>query len=140
MSFVSKLPRTSLTLLLFTYSIFGWLFPATLSKPIWMLETTLVLLLPFLLTAPLTLVTICFDRWLSSDTRYFVTGIILAFVGVFVITWIHIFANFLVLLSAGTLARLDIQTAGFTKRQAFLILLAVSLVGLAIGLIIRQLF
>uniref|UniRef100_A0ACD5GPQ5 Uncharacterized protein n=1 Tax=Desertifilum tharense IPPAS B-1220 TaxID=1781255 RepID=A0ACD5GPQ5_9CYAN len=52
-----------------------------------------------------------------------------AFAAVLAISQIYIFATGLILLSAGSLARLDIQTAGYTERQAFWILTATSLIG-----------
>lgn len=141
MSFLKKLPFGSLTLLLVTYSIFGWfLFSSTFSQTIWWLEFFLALLLPIVLTAPLTLLKMGFVRWLSNDTRYFIAVIFASLLGVVVLTWIRVFADILVLISAGALVRVDLQIAEFTKLQALLILMMVSWAGFSIGLLCHRLF
>ena len=58
-----------------------------------------------------------------------------AFVSAVIVTWLQVFAHILVVISAESLARLDLQTARFTQLQAFLILSAVSLAGLGLGAI-----
>ncbi len=136
---VKKLPWGSLALLLFTYIIFGWLlYTWSASWHIWLIGAALVLLIALALTAPLKILSICFGSLLKSDSQAFITIITMAFVAVVLLRWFPIFVHFLVLLSAASLARLDIQIAGFTGLQAFWILAVVSLVGFCLGLLIHQ--
>ncbi|MDF0553607.1 hypothetical protein [Kamptonema sp. UHCC 0994] len=131
---MKKLPWSSLTILFVTYGTFGW----TLSKSdtnvmVWILAVVAVLLLSGILTAPLTNVKTLIFRWFRTDVGAFLSIITTAFFAVVVVAWLHLFATGLVLLSAGALARLDIQTYGFKKWQGFWILTVVSLAGLGFG-------
>jgi hypothetical protein len=55
-----------------------------------------------------------------------------------VLAWIEVFIRILVLIAAGALARLDLQTAGYSRWQAFGILFSVSLIGFALGVVKQQ--
>ncbi|MGB8691269.1 MAG: hypothetical protein WCD53_28650 [Microcoleus sp.] len=59
--------------------------------------------------------------------------ILSALLAVIVVTWLHLFATGLVLISAGALARLDLQMSGLKKWDAFGVLAAVSMTGLGLG-------
>ncbi|MDQ2096867.1 MAG: hypothetical protein QQW96_04385 [Tychonema bourrellyi B0820] len=72
-------------------------------------------------------------RWLSTDMGAFLSIIVCSFIAVIVVTWLHLFTTCLVLVSAGALARLDIQVSGFKKWQSFGILATISLTGLGLG-------
>ncbi len=63
----------------------------------------------------------------------FISIIVGALVAVIIVTWLHLFTTCLILTSAGSLARLDIQVSGFKKWQSFGILATVSLTGLGLG-------
>lgn len=139
MSFLKRLPKTTLTLLLGTYCVYGWLFSSTYTWEILLLEIGVALLIALVLTAPIRLLRIFFARWMNSDTRAFISVITGALAGVFILTWINIFSNIFVLLSAGALARLDLQTSKFNAVQAFWILVIVSLSGFGLGLILNRL-
>lgn len=139
MSFLKRLPRAALALLLATYCVYGWLFSSTDTWEILLLEIGVALLIALVLTAPIRLLRIFFARWMNSDTRAFISVISGALAGVFILTWINVFANIFVLLSAGALARLDLQTAKFDAVQAFWILFVVSLSGFGLGLILNRL-
>ncbi len=139
MSFLKKLPWATLALLLVTYSVFGWLFSSNFSWNFWLIETALVILIALLLTAPLTLLKAFFSQWMNSDTRAFLCVIASALAGVFIMTWFSFFAHILVLLSAGALTRLDLQTAGFSGTQSFWIIAIVSMAGFSLGVLLNQL-
>jgi hypothetical protein len=139
MSFVKKLPWASLMLLLVTYGAFGWLLYAwTISWKVWLLMTAIALLTALALTAPFELMRICLGALLKSDTTAFISIILGSFAAVILLRWFPFFAHFLILLSAASLARLDIQLAGFSGLQAFLILAIFSLSGLSLGLLTHQ--
>jgi hypothetical protein len=138
MLLVNKAPWTSLLLLLFTYSIFGWLITASDSSGLlWLLGGAYTLLIASAMTAPWALLKGFYGSFLRSDSRAFVSVIVGAFVAVIFIHWIEIFIRILVLISASALARLDLQTTGYSKWQAFWILMVVSLTGFAIGILAK---
>ncbi len=63
----------------------------------------------------------------------FISIILGGFVAVVVIAWLHLFATCLVLISAGALARLDIQISGWKNWRAFAVLATISLTGVGLG-------
>ena len=130
-----KLPWVSLTLLLVTYSILGWLL-ATVHRPpwvIWLLAGVGALLIAGAMTSALPVVTDILAFTLKSDARAFLVVSVVAFLVVVIISWISAFAHALLVMSAESLARLDLQTYGFNQWQAFWILSIVSLLGLGLG-------
>lgn len=74
--------------------------------------------------------------WLKSDIGYFSVVLLGAFSIALILVWFHVFEYILLVLAAELLARLDLQTAGLNRWEALLVLLTVSLSGLAIGWII----
>lgn len=142
-----KLPLTSLLLLLFTYGVFGWLVAtdaqrndldtlSELSSLLW-LDGVIISLLALSLAAPFQAIQNFYTSWMKSDTKAFFTVILGAFMAVVILRWIEVFLRIVVLLSAGALVRLDLQTAGYSKWQSFAILLVVSLMGFGLGVVLR---
>lgn len=76
---------------------------------------------------------------MKTDVGMFSCVIAIAFFSALMLSRIHLFGSPIVLLLAGALARLDIQTAGFSERQAFWILTVASLAGLVLGWIVNHL-
>ena len=139
MLFVKKLPWPSLLLLLFTYGVFGWLVSA-LEKSwwLWLMGAVYISLITLALTAPFTTMRSFYGSWLQSDTRAFLSVIVGALFAAIVLAWIEVFIRILVLIAAGALARLDLQTAGYSRWQAFGILVSVSMIGFALGVVTHQ--
>lgn len=138
MLLVKKLPWTSLLLLLCTYGVFGWLITVSDSSGLlWLLGAAYTLLIASAMTAPWALIKGFYGSFLRSDSRAFVSVIVGAFVAVIFIHWIEIFVRILVLICASALARLDLQTAGYSKWQAFWILMVVSIIGFAVGILAK---
>lgn len=144
---VNKLPLASLSLLLFTYGVFGWLVAndaqkdnlttlSGISSVVW-LDGAIILLLALSLAAPFRPIQNFYTSWMKSDTKAFFAVIFGAFFAVVILHWIDVFAHILVLLSAGALVRLDLQTAGYSRWQAFGVLVFVSLLGFGFGLILK---
>jgi len=131
MSFLKKLPIRSLLIIVLTYAIFGWV--SAVSWYNWLEGATLVLVISLLLIAPLKTIRICFSSWLASDARAFIAITVLSFLTVVVLTWIQVFAQFFILLSAGMLVRLDLQVAGFREWHAFGIMVVISLASFVLG-------
>jgi hypothetical protein len=135
---VKKLPWISLLLLAGTYAVFGWLITVSdNSGLLWLLGAVYSLLINSALTAPWALLKGFYGSFLKSDSRAFVSVIVGAFVAVVVIHWMEIFLRILVLISASALARLDLQTGGYSQWRAFGILVVVSLVGFSLGIFLR---
>ncbi len=64
---------------------------------------------------------------------------LVAFLGVVIVFWLHTFAHFLVIMCAVLLAKIDTQAANFSDRLVFRIVSFVSLLGLFLGGIIEYL-
>lgn len=133
MLLLKKIPWLSLTLLLITYSALGWLVYA--SESLWyvLLSAALVILSAEILAAPVSLFRNLVTSALRSDTVAFVFVFTLAFAITVLLSWIYIVVRALILIAAELLAKLDLQTNGFTPWQAFWILSGVSLVGFGLG-------
>lgn len=131
---LKKFPWVSLAILLVTYSTLGWLLSAFHDPwSVWVIIVISILLLAAVLASPWSKIRDYFTRLFKSDTRTFLIAVIVALLSVVIITWLHIFAHALVVISAGTLVRLDAQTFGLTESQAFWLLAIVSLLGLGLG-------
>lgn len=139
MLLVKRLPWLSLLLLVLTYGVFGWLIAASdKSWMLWLMGAGYTLLIASALTAPWALLKGFYASFLESDSRAFVSVIVGAFLAVIIITWLGVFVRILVLISASALARLDLQTAGYNKWQAFGLLLVVALAGFGLGILTKQ--
>ena len=139
MSFLTRLPRFSLFLLFTTYLVFGWIFSSQRSWHIWALEAALIVIIGLILIAPITLLKLYFRQWLSSDIKAFLTIVLLSISSVFILRWINLSIHILLLLSASSLSRLDLQTLGYNGYQCFFILCITSLLGLGSGFALRLL-
>ena len=125
----------SLTLLFLTYFCLGWKLSEFDVPPhlVWFLSVGVSLVLSVVLSFPLRDTKTLIMRWLSTDMGAFLSIIVCSFIAVIIVTWLHLFTTCLVLISAGALARLDIQVSGFKKWQSFGILATISLTGLGLG-------
>jgi fatty acid desaturase len=138
-----KSPVLSLLLLLVAYISFGWFlsdpkFPSfnfhgvSIGVPL-ILAIGWVLIICCAFISPLSGFSNFVSRWFKSDTVAFLTIFMLAGLAAFILYWLHVFLYILTIIATEALARVDIQMAGLTNWQAFLILLVISLVGLVIG-------
>ncbi len=99
----------------------------------WFLAVAAIFVLAIALSFPLKSTKKWIMRWISTDAGAFISIISAAFLAVIVVTWMHLFVTGLVLISAGALARLDIQIFGHQRWRTFCVLAAVSLSGLGLG-------
>lgn len=131
----NQLPWGSLGLLFLAHGLFGLILANNEQTPTWLIvfSIALIVLVAEVLASPWSVLRAFFFRWLNSDFRAFITVVLGTLFAVFVVTWIHIFIHELVLLAAGILARLDLQSYEFGKYQDFVIILSVSLAGFGIG-------
>ena len=125
----------SLTLLFVTYFTFGWKLSEFDVPPhlTWFLAIASILVLAVALSFPLRDIKALIMRWFSSDLGAFLSIIVGAMVAVVVFAWMHLFATCLLLISAGALARLDIQISGWKNWRAFAVLASISLTGVGLG-------
>jgi len=159
-----KVPGLALLLLLLAYGNFGWVltdfqrdeiktfkevehgtlgwFLVAFNLPwfVWLSAALLTLVLALVLTSPLS------SRWnffvwlFQSDLNIFVAAASIAFLGVILFAWIHIFSQFLALLAAKILASLESRAVGFKEWQAFWLLSSISMLGLGIGVVGHHVF
>ena len=124
----------SITLLLMTYGVFGWLYASWVMKMIedegilhQVLETqtTLailygvgtiwILLIAIIFTAPVALMKISLNNWLKSDMKAFLSIFFGALAFALIVQWLNYFARFFVLLASAILVKLDLQTLGLSR-------------------------
>lgn len=128
----------ALGLLLLTYLHFGWtLFEANNYFFISILIISFIWSIDLFFTIPFNKFKLPIINWFRSDLGTFFMIIILSIMGVIMFTWMHIFINVLIMISATALARLELQTSKFKNWQAFLILSLLSTVGLVSGWLLK---
>lgn len=153
----------SLSLVLLTYSAFGWIVAqssASLSYALveqgktwgWLLDRELVsfaihllavssiFLITAALMAPVGFITIFFGSWFKSDTKALLSILSSAFAVVVIIRWLAAFFRFLVLVCATILGLLELREAGYNEWQALAILNLACLGGFGIGIIIFRFY
>ena len=125
----------SLTLLFVTYFTLGWQLSEFDVPPhlTWFLALASILVLDLVLSFPMRNTKALIKGWFSSDIGAFLAISVGAFVAVVVFAWLHLFATCLLLISAGALARLDIQMSGWKNWRAFAVLATISLTGVGLG-------
>ncbi|MEG4497537.1 hypothetical protein QUB05_05805 [Microcoleus sp. F10-C6] len=125
----------SLTLLFVTYFTFGWKLSEFDVPPhlTWFLAIASILVLAVALSFPLKDIKALILQWFSSDLGAFISIIAGALVAVVVFAWMHLFATCLLLISAGALARLDLQMSGWKNWRAFAVLATISFTGVGLG-------
>lgn len=139
MSFLKRFPWLSFTLLLVSYIIFGkFLTTAAYSILPWSLALGGGLLLAIVLMNPAKGIQGILTSWFKSDTVAFTSLIgAAAFASIF-LTWFKLFMPILMLISAESLARVDLQTSEFTALQSCCLLTATAWLGLGLGWAIAQ--
>lgn len=151
---LKKISWLSTTLVLVTYATYGWLYARWAVVLIehgnlfsWVLEKDLiasllyglgifwVLIISIAFTAPIALMTVSLNSWLKSEARAFLSIFIGALAFALIVQWLEIFAEFFILLAAGILVKLDLQTAGYSRSRATLILVILCLLGFGSGVL-----
>ncbi len=124
----------SLGLLFLTYLYFGWaLYEANNYFMVSIFIIAFIWLIDLFLTIPFTQFKSPIIKWFRTDLGTFLMIVFISIIGVVMMTWMHIFVNVLIMISATALARLELQTSKFKNWQAFLILSVLSTVGLVLG-------
>jgi hypothetical protein len=150
---LKKIPWLSTIVLLLTYATFGWLYSLWATELIEggrllsQLKTELALAIVYgfgtmaivsialIFIAPISLITVSLNSWLKSDIRGFLSIFIAAFAFTLLVQKIHYFANFLMLLAAALLVKLDLQLAGYRKGLAWSVVTFFGLLGFIGGIL-----
>jgi hypothetical protein len=116
------------------YSTFSWLlYRSNLTWQSWLIVLVLALVQAFLLTTLSRGLQLLVGSWLKSDLGYFSVVLIGGLLAVFALAWLQIFGHITVLIASEVLARIDLRRAGYSGIQALVILVTISLLGLAVG-------
>ncbi|MBO3458196.1 hypothetical protein G7B40_017690 [Aetokthonos hydrillicola Thurmond2011] len=139
MLIVTRLPWVSLTLLLITYSILGWvLVKANVAWFIWLLVVITVLLLIESLTSSWWKMVDYSSIFLRLNVRSFVLTILAAFLFFLMIAWFKVFLDTLLIIATLAFARIEFQLAGLGERQYFWIVSVLSLSSIAGGALAQK--
>jgi hypothetical protein len=140
MSLRKKIPWLSLSLLLIAYGTFGWFLSRTTTfRFTWVFALIFALMLAWILTSPLRGLSSKFLQWSVSGAGSLILCLIISMLVALALVQARILSHVLIILSAEILVRLDMQTSGFNKVQAFLLLTGTSLAGLEIGWLMQRL-
>ncbi|MBD2019863.1 hypothetical protein H6F43_06630 [Leptolyngbya sp. FACHB-36] len=126
-------------LLLVAYASFGWfLSDPQFSRFSFVIAIGWIWIIAEAFMDPLTGFSLFLSRWFKSDTVAFLAICMVAGLAAVMLFWLHVFLHILTILATEALARLELQTAKFTRRQTFWMLTSVSLVGLVLGWAMRE--
>lgn len=118
-----------------TYLALGWtLFPAEMTPYAWGGILGSIVVLCFLFTTPINQLQRPIVKWFKTDLGTFISVLFASFMIVVIATYLDTFAKVLLILSATTLSRIELQTLGIRSWSAFFILLITCFSGLALGL------
>ncbi len=132
----NKLTIISFILIILTYSVFGWISAASGQT---LLEGGMIIfILCLLLITPIKLTQQFFSSSLQSDLSAFIAILVSSFLSVVVLTWIDVFAQFFVLISAGMLVRFDLRNAGYPDWKSFLIISGICITSFFCGVFLRR--
>ncbi len=140
MSIVKRLPWVSLTLVLLTHSVFGWILSQeNLPTYVWFLIVISVLFLVAALTTTWLRTTQLINVLFNTKLKSFGFAIFGAFLFFLILAHFRIFLDMMLVISATILVGLDFQTAGFAQNQAFYLTSVFSIAGLMLGLLFQHL-
>ncbi|TBR59550.1 hypothetical protein BLD44_015470 [Mastigocladus laminosus UU774] len=140
MPFLKRLPWLSLTLLLLTYIIFGWLLARSKTQPIlWLVFAIATVLFISSLTIPFSKVSDYSVSLFRSNIKSFGVTVLGAFLFFLILARFRLFLDILVMIAAAILVRIDFLVAGFNQAQIFLITTTFSFTGLALGALVEKL-
>jgi hypothetical protein len=122
---VAELPLPALLAWLATKPNFARMILLLALGWIWVLTTALM--------SPLTSFSRFVSRWFKSDTVAFLSICLMAGLASVFLLWLNIFLYIITIVASESLARIDLQTAGYAEWQTFWVLAVFSIIGLGIG-------
>ena len=158
MSWLEKTPWLSLFILCTTYAVFGWSIASsvdtwihstleTVSNIGLFLEYELILLIFHLLalgvivlislflTTPVAFITFFVQESISSDFKAVIAIFLWSFIAVLIFCFWNFFSDLLVMVSAGILAKLDLQKLGCKTWQVFVIIVLLAFLSFVVGVV-----
>ncbi len=130
-----KLPWTSLVLLFITYATFGWLiYEWTENRAIWLAVACGITILAGFVTYPSRSVSLSFGGFFKTDTRAFILIVLASIVSVFLLAWVQLFVDTVVMCTAGLLVSLDLKVGGWSKPMILLLIIGWQLLSMSVGL------
>lgn len=140
LSLIKKLPYGSLSLVLLTYSVFGWILSQEkLPDYAWLLIVISLIILVAGITTPWSK-TVKYVRVLfNTKLKSFGFAVLGAFLFFLIFAEFRIFLDIMLIISATVLVRLDFQTAGIKETQAFFLTSLFSVTGLMLGFLLNLL-
>jgi len=124
----------SFGLLFVTCLHFGWfLFESSWYSLVSGLFLVLIWSIDLFFTLPLNKLNSFVLKKIRTDLGTFLMIVFVSVLGVFMLTWIKVSINILLMVSATALARLELQTARFKDWHSFIILSILSTLGLILG-------
>ncbi|HTL89062.1 MAG TPA: hypothetical protein VL134_06660 [Leptolyngbya sp.] len=129
-----RFPWLSASLLFVAYAIFSKLIIST--AHLW---TTLVtaaglgVILALIMMHPLTSSQKLLAKFFRSDSVAFAWLVCIAAFSSILLNWLKIFMPIIMVLSAESLVRIDLQTAEYTQTQALAVLVVIAWLGLGLG-------
>ncbi|HEY9865435.1 MAG TPA: hypothetical protein V6D21_14770 [Candidatus Obscuribacterales bacterium] len=124
----------SFGLLIVTCLNFGWfLFESSWYSFVSGLFLGLIWLIDLFFTLPMNQLNTFVLNKSRTDWGTFLTIVFVSILSVFMLIWIKVSINILLMVSATALARLELQTARFKDGQSFIILSILSTLGLVLG-------
>jgi hypothetical protein len=136
---LKRVPWMSLTLLLAAQTVFGkFLVDLDKSWFVFWFAIAWSLFLAIIFMRPLTGLRRFIQRWFQSDAVAFTALVGVAAFASILLNWFKLFLPVFLIISAESLARLDMQTAEFRDRNACFLLTLISWSGLALGWQIGQ--
>jgi hypothetical protein len=131
---VKQIPWTSLLLLSIAYTSFGW-FLCNPAFPLWTVLCAIawVVVISAAFMHPILGFNRFITRWFRSDTIAFLTLFTLAGLAATILFFLRIFLYIFTILATESLARIDMQTLGYSEVRAFWILASASSLGLGLG-------
>ncbi|MBD1822397.1 hypothetical protein H6F51_07790 [Cyanobacteria bacterium FACHB-DQ100] len=131
---MKRFPWLSASLLFAAYATFGKLIIST--AHLWTSlasAASIGVILALILMHPITSSEKMLTKWFKSDTVAFASLLAIAAFASILLNWFKIFVPIIMVLSAESLVRLDLQTAEYTHHQALIILVVVAWLGLGLG-------
>jgi hypothetical protein len=139
MSPTPKLPWISLVLLFLTDVTFAWLlYDWTTDRSIWLAIAFGIVILSGIFTYPSISVGLSFGRFFKTDTRAFILIVLASIITVFLLTWVQLFVNTIVMFAAGLLVSLDLKTNGWSKPMSLFLIIGWQLLAMSTGLCLHH--
>jgi hypothetical protein len=139
MLILKRLPWVSLTLLLITYGILGWVISkANVAWFIWLIVVIAVLLLIENLTSFFWKIADYSSLFLKLNVRSIILTVLGAFLFFLMVAWFQVFIDSLLIIGTLTLARIEFHLAGFSEKQYFLVVSVLSLASLTAGALVQK--